>query len=121
MHVQMLAALLALGLTMGSALEASAADETRESFSAIEKEDAERLRQAGEQACRQAADAAAQLGETFREVGVEASRVLAQAGDTFAREMAPAMRQLADRLQEMAQQMEQSLQERRSEPPPTRN
>lgn len=119
MHVQTLATLLALGLTMGSALQANAADETQETFPAIKKEDAERLRQAGEHACRQAVDAAAQLGETFREVGVEASRVLAQAGDTFARDMAPAMRRLAGRLQEMARQMEQSLEERPSEPAPT--
>lgn len=99
------AVLLVFGLCGGIAHAADFADaESR--LGAVEQRNLERMREAGEQACREALDAAGRLGERFRAMSREMTRALSQSSEELAREMVPALRDLADRLNEMARQLE---------------
>lgn len=82
--------------------------------------DAARLRQAGEDACREAVNTAVLLGDTFRQVTAEVLPLMLETGTELARQMeprlrelAPTMRQFGDRLRDIMRQMEQPARERR--------
>ncbi|HEY8555596.1 MAG TPA: hypothetical protein VIL43_13800 [Burkholderiales bacterium] len=103
MRTRMIPVLCLVGLGMLS-LSAHANGRAADPFDS----EAERLREAGEQACRDVLDAAAALGEQLQALSRDASKQLLAMREQFVREAAPALRELADRLQEMARELEKS-------------
>ena len=84
-----------------------AAGTDAETFPPISEADAQRLREAGEALCRDAATMSLLLGERFREIGAEMSQTLAHTGTELAHELAPTMRRFAAELDRLAREMEQ--------------
>lgn len=105
MYAKILAMMVAVGLLGGMSPYTLAADAAAERFPYLDEQEVERLREAGENACREALDTATRMSESFRAMSRDMTRLWSKAGEEFVREMAPALRDLADRLDEMAREL----------------
>jgi len=90
-------------------------DRTHDVRAAAKTPDTERVRQAGEQACRDAVGGASAIGETFARIGTELLPLVVETGEEFARQIEPRLRELepalkdfGDRVRALARHLEQS-------------
>ena len=67
--------------------------------------DTDRLRQAGESACREAVNTATFLGEAFEQIAAEILPMVVKTGEEVARQMEPRLRELEPRMRELGERL----------------